>query len=97
MAQLHKDGDRVRIGGALTMLTVPALLKEGIAGFTGGTLEVDLAEVEEVDSAALSLLLEWLRQAEARNAGLAFVNLPANLISLATLYGVLDLIPQHTH
>ena len=31
------------------------------------------------------------------SADLVFVNLPSNLACLATLYGVLDLIPQHTH
>ncbi len=97
MAQLRKDGNRVCLSGALTMLSVPALLKEGAAVIAGDNLEVDLAGVNEVDSAALTLLLEWLRLAQARKAGLAFVNLPANLTSLATLYGVLDLIPQHPH
>jgi phospholipid transport system transporter-binding protein len=81
----------------MTMLSVPALLDESAAVFLADNLEVDLAQVDEVDSAALSLLFEWMRKAHARNASLVFVNLPANLASLATLYGVLDLIPQHTH
>ena len=97
MAQLIKDGNRIRVSGAMTMLSVPALLDESAAVFVDDNLEVDLAQVDEVDSAALSLLFEWLREAHARNASLVFVNLPANLTSLATLYGVLDFIPQHTH
>ena len=67
----------------------------GIGG--GGSLEMDLAGVDEVDSAAVSLLFAWLRQAGENNVSLVFVNLPANLASLATLYGVLDLIPQPAH
>jgi phospholipid transport system transporter-binding protein len=97
LAQLIKDGNRIRVSGAMTMLSVPALLDESAAVFVDDNLEVDLAQVDEVDSAALSLLFEWLREAHARNASLVFVNLPANLTSLATLYGVLDFIPQHTH
>lgn len=76
------------------MLSVPGLLQESAGLFAGENPEVDLAEAIEVDSAALSLLLEWLRQAQARGTSLVFSNLPANLISLATLYGILDFIPQ---
>ena len=45
-----------------------------------------------MDSSAVALLLEWLRQAKARGTTLAFVNLPASLLALARLYGVSDLI-----
>ena len=60
--------------------------------FEGVTL-VDLAGVTEVDSSAVSLLLEWRRQ--VKGAALRFANLPPALKSLADLYGVaFDLIPQ---
>ena len=65
--------------------------------FTAENLELDLSGVSEVDSAAVSLMFEWLRQAHKRNISLTFVNLPSNLVNIATLYGVLDLIPQHHH
>ena len=55
-------------------------------------LTIDFAAVTEVDSSAVALLLEWRRQAERRGKTLAFVNLPANLLALAELYGVTDLI-----
>jgi phospholipid transport system transporter-binding protein len=45
-----------------------------------------------VDSSAVALLLEWRRRALAKGKQLAFVNLPANLLALAELYGVTDLI-----
>ena len=53
---------------------------------------VDFAAVTEVDSAALSLMFEWQREARRRNIKLAFRNLPASLQSLATLYGVSELV-----
>lgn len=81
----------------MTVESVNALLAESNAMFAAQNMQMDLAAVDEVDSAAISLLFEWLRQAHARNTSLVFVNLPSNLVSLATLYGVLDLIPQHTH
>lgn len=81
----------------MTLENVNALLEESNAAFTAENLELDLAGVSEVDSTAVSLMFEWLRQAHKRNISLTFVNLPSNLVNMATLYGVLDLIPQHHH
>ena len=93
MALIERQGNRLSIRGAMTVDTVSALLAEGLAQLDG-EIEVDLSEVGEVDSSAISLVFEWLRQAGIRNVVVAFSNLPPTLISLATLYGVLDLIPQ---
>ena len=58
-------------------------------------LTIDFAKVTEVDSSAVALLLEWRRESERRSKALRFVNLPANLMALAELYGVDDLIQPH--
>ena len=97
MALIQKEGSRLRVQGPMTVDTVNALLAETPQAFSAENLEVDLGEVSEVDSASISLIFEWLRQAHRHNTSLVFVKLPASLVSLATLYGVLDLIPQHTH
>ena len=50
---------------------------------------VDLAGVTEVDSAAVSLLLEWRREAAKANRAHRVSRIcRANLRSLAELYGV---------
>jgi phospholipid transport system transporter-binding protein len=41
----------------------------------------------------LSVVLAWLRTAGERGVALRIVNPPASLISLATLYGVSELLP----
>jgi phospholipid transport system transporter-binding protein len=56
------------------------------------TLTIDFSKVGQVDSSAVALLLEWRREAARLGRALAFVNLPANLIALADLYGVTELI-----
>lgn len=81
----------------MTIAQVDALLAESRALNMSGALEIDLAQVQEVDTVALSLIFEWLRHAEAGKATLTISSLPANLASLATMYGVLDLIPQASH
>ncbi|HSI95860.1 MAG: lipid asymmetry maintenance protein MlaB [Methylophilaceae bacterium] len=97
MSLIETQGNTLRISGAMTLENVNALLEESNAAFTAENLEMDLAGVSEVDSTAVSLMFEWLRQAHKRNISLTFVNLPSNLVNMATLYGVLDLIPQHHH
>lgn len=65
----------------------------GILRTRASALEVDLSEVVEVDSSALSVLLAWLRTAGERGTSLRIAHPPANLISLAALYGIVELLP----
>ena len=81
----------------MTAQQATSLLAESAPLFRSGALEVDLSGVSEADTVALSLLLEWMRQAQAHNCSLTFTHLPENLASLATLYGILDLIPHSAH
>lgn len=87
-----QDGDNYRIQGRITIDNARTLLVDGLRQFGKDGLVVDLSQLEEVDSSAVSLLLEWLREAQRNQRKLRFTNLPDNLKSLATLYGVLDLI-----
>ena len=81
----------------MTVQQAKSLLAESAALPAGDQLEIDLSGVSDVDTATLSLLFEWMRQAEARGGRITFTNLPENLASLATLYGVVDLIPHSSH
>ena len=88
---LTRDGDILKVAGPMNIASAAGLLNQS-NGMLGAINIVDLAEVTEIDSAAVSLLLEWRRQ--ANGSTLRFTNLPAALKSLAELYGVTDLIPQ---
>lgn len=81
----------------MTVAKMNSLLAESAALAGTAHVEVDLKEVLDVDTSAISLLFEWMRQAQARKSKVVFSNLPENLVSLAMLYGVLELIPQTTH
>ena len=86
------DGERCTVEGPITMGNVTAVLAESSKLFASSNLVVDLAGVTEVDSAAVSLLLEWRREAAKANRRIDYANVPANLKSLAELYGVSHLI-----
>ena len=97
MAQITKEGGRWLVSGAMSMPYVKSLLAESASLGTAKDIEIDLSAVSEVDTATISLLFEWLRQAHGRKCKATYANLPENLASLATLYGVLELIPQVSH
>ena len=79
--------------GALTMFTCTEALAEGRRMALRGPLLVDLAAVTEADSAALALILDWVRAARGAGQTITVRNLPAGLVSLAALYGVDSLLP----
>ena len=88
--------EALALDGALSFETIPDVLRasEEYAARPDlpDRLTIDFAGVGSIDSSAVALLLEWRRQAEARSKTLEFVNLPPNLLALARLYGVEDLI-----
>ena len=87
-----RDGDKLCVQGPITIGNVTAVIKQGDALFDHPDLVIDLAQVTEVDSSAVSMLLEWQRKAREHNQQLYFSNMPKNMNNLARLYGVSELI-----
>jgi len=83
---------RCTVQGPVTVDNVVSLLEQGREQLTSAATTIDLSGVTEVDSSALSLLLEWRRAAARNGRAVRFAQLPANLQSLAKLYGVTDLL-----
>jgi phospholipid transport system transporter-binding protein len=84
------------VSGPLTIATVPALFATGLQHLTSEDMLVDFSGVESVDSAAISLLLGWLRAAQRSQHTLSVTGLPDDLLSLAQLYGVAELLPRQS-
>jgi phospholipid transport system transporter-binding protein len=85
---IRREGARMVVSGPVTLANVAALLEEGRRHLADGVQTVDLAEVSEMDSALLALLLAWLREARQHERALAFANLPESVRTIARLYGV---------
>ncbi|EJN03356.1 lipid asymmetry maintenance protein MlaB [Herbaspirillum sp. YR522] len=77
---------------SLTFKNASAVLRDGLAAIAGGQAGIDLSGVVVVDSSAVATLLAWRREAQKRGVALDFGILPANLQSLADLYGVSSLL-----
>ncbi|MGA7179942.1 MAG: STAS domain-containing protein [Thiobacillaceae bacterium] len=80
--------------GRATLDSTPELLTQLKPLIAAGLKEVTFHEISEVDSAALGLILSCRREAAKQGHTLKFTDLPANLVALAALYGVSDLISQ---
>jgi phospholipid transport system transporter-binding protein len=87
-------GDRWLLAGALTVDTAAAVLESSREAALPKTGIVDLSGLDGVDSAAVAVLLAWRRRASLEGAELSFNGAPANLLALAELYGVEDLISR---
>ncbi len=83
---------RATLAGPVTLANVNAVLEEGGRVLKAPAITVDLAGVTEVDSTAVSLLLEWRRAALRDKRAIEYVNYPDNLKSLIKLYGVSELL-----
>jgi phospholipid transport system transporter-binding protein len=86
------DGTRWIVKGALTFADAAPVLAAARTLPLPASGVVDCAAVAAVDSAAVAVLLALTRGATARGAKLDFANLPAPLLSLASLYGVEEII-----
>lgn len=76
----------------LTFHNAREVLEQGCAAIAAGDTEIDLATISAADSSAVAVLLAWQRAAQQHGRTLSFRNLPAGLQSLATVYGVHELL-----
>ena len=91
---IEKCDDGLRVTGPMLIANASALLDAGRdflrASSSGVALVLDLALVEETDSAALSVVFGLLRTARECSVTLRVAHAPASMISQAALYGVSD-------
>ena len=86
------DNNQLKITGAVIIDSVRTLLEGGRGYCVANDVTLDFSGVDEVDSSALALILEYRRAAESAGKRVTVSNLPASLKTMADLYGVTDLI-----
>ena len=89
---ITQEGERLLVDGPVTIGTVTALLEQSRALLAPGVAVLDFKGVTEVDSAAVALALECLREARRRKLALSLANLPEAMQNLAQLYAVSELL-----
>lgn len=87
---IEREANLCRLGGDVTLDTVPDLLEKIRPLIRSGVDTIDCAAIGNVDSSALGLILACKREATALQQSLKVTNLPKSLDSLASLYGVAE-------
>ena len=91
--RIARDGHKLLLSGSIGFEDALEWREAVLAQIDRDGLIVDLGGITDADSTALSLLLEWRREARARGMDIAYVNLPAAVLSLAAVYGIEQLSP----
>lgn len=90
------SGQTISLSGHLTITNATGIYTQGMQALTVGNWQIDCSKLESVDSSAVALLLAWLRAAQAKNCQLSVSGLSKSLLSLASLYGVEEMLPAQT-
>lgn len=95
--QLESGPQGLAVSGNVDFEIAAPLAEAGGAWLTeqaaGARVVLDLGGVEQVSSAALSVLLEWTRQARMANVEILQVKLSAPLARLTRVAGLDELLP----
>jgi phospholipid transport system transporter-binding protein len=78
---------------SVTNVNAAGVVRQGLAAMAAGDRVFDFSEVVRCDTAAVACVIGWLRVARTEGWTLEFIGLPADLRSLAALYGVEGLLP----
>ena len=92
MTQITQVDNNWNLNGDVVIGSAKSILTDSETLLINADTVVDFKQVDDIDTAAVSLILEWKRRAIKENQALRFTNLPINLFSLVQLYGVEDLI-----
>lgn len=79
-----------KLAGNLSMHSVAAILPQGLAllNKAPNVWTIDMSEVQQVSSAAVALLLEWLKVAEASGKRLELQGVPEHMHSIISISGL---------
>ena len=92
LSQVSQSDNHWIVSGDVVIATVGSLLAASKTLAFNAETTIDFAQVTDIDTSTLSLILEWKRRAQRESQHIVLANLPDNLKSLSQLYGVDDFI-----
>lgn len=90
---IRSSGNRVEVSGDMTLPSAALLLEEGSKALENPETVFDLAQVSDVDSSSIAVIFGWLREAQRQQKTVIIINPPKDLLSLAAVYDVSELLP----
>lgn len=93
MVSCEQNRGRIRLSGELDFVSVAELLNRPPVSIDAsqaesGQIEVDLSEISRFNSAALTLLLDWMQKAQQNHLQIKYHNAPEQLRVIAQAYGI---------
>jgi phospholipid transport system transporter-binding protein len=95
LAQIIQQANTWQLSGNLVFANISSVLDESKLLTMPARLQLDFTAVDEVDTSAISLILELQRRAMSQDTKISVQQVPENLSSLMQLYGVDALILNH--
>jgi phospholipid transport system transporter-binding protein len=95
LAQITQQANTWQLSGNLVFANISSVLDESKLLTMPAQLQLDFTAVDEVDTSAISLILELQRRAMSQDTKISVQQVPENLSSLMQLYGVDALILNH--
>jgi phospholipid transport system transporter-binding protein len=97
MIEVQQAEQKAIFSGALTRATItPAFDKKYRKLVNNERIIIDLAKVSQVDTAGLAWILLLIELAASKACHIGLINLPEDLLKLATLSAVDTLLPIET-
>ena len=88
LSQVSQIDNHWIVSGDVVIATVGSLLTASKTLAFKAETTIDFAQVTDIDTSTISLILEWKRRAQRESQHIVLANLPENLKSLSQLYGV---------
>ncbi|MGH6609758.1 MAG: STAS domain-containing protein [Burkholderiaceae bacterium] len=76
----------------MSLANATQIAELGVEAIRSGDASFDLSAVQTCDSSALAVLLAWQREAQASGKPLEVSGVPEDMIALATVYGVKNVL-----
>lgn len=76
----------------LSLANAAQIAELGIEAIRAGDRSFDLSAVQTCDSSALAVVAAWQREARLHRHALKVSNVPEDMLTLATVYGVKDVL-----
>ena len=91
----NRDDGVLLLVGDLSFKSVPNVLKQSkpFLNVKNTQLDVDLSGVTRSDSAGIGLLIEWMKMTVKNNTKIRFLNIPDQMLEIARVSGLDDVIP----
>ena len=92
MSQITQIDSHWRVSGDVVIGTISSVLNASKSLVLNAETTIDFAQVTDIDTSTISLILEWKRRAQKEHQTIKLANLSDNLKSLTQLYGVEEFI-----